>query len=213
MSTDKIKSQIIEAFMKHVAKKGKVPKSIYSFCSKNDFEEDDFYNHFTSYANLQKEIYLTLFNHTIQTLLKDKEYDKFTAENKLLSFYFTFFENMKANRSYVVIDLKSPQDISKLELLKEAFDSYIKSLGLKSIDFKSDIIHKLGRNIKGNVMWLQLMLILKFWLKDDSKGFEKTDILIEKAVSTTMQIMDTTPLESIMDLGKFLFKEKKAFMS
>lgn len=213
MSTDNKRHQIITAFMKHVAKKNKVPKSIYSFCLKNDFEEDDFYNHFTSYVNLQKEIYLDLFNHTMQTLLKEEEYDKFTAENKLLSFYFTFFENLKANRSYVVIDLKSQQDISKLELLKEAFDSYIKSLELKSIDLKNETVNKLQEKVKGNGMWLQLMLILKFWLKDDSKGFEKTDILIEKTITTTMQIMDTTPLESIIDLGKFLFKEKKAFTS
>ncbi|MFN4199515.1 MAG: TetR/AcrR family transcriptional regulator, partial [Flavobacterium sp.] len=41
-----------------------------------------------------------------------------------------------------------------------------------------------------------------------SKGFEKTDVLIEKSVKAAFDVMDTTPLESIFDLGKFIWKEK-----
>jgi hypothetical protein len=45
-------------------------------------------------------------------------------------------------------------------------------------------------------------------LDDTSKGFEKTDILIEKSVNTVVDLADTKPLESLFDLGKFLWKEK-----
>jgi len=57
--------------------------------------------------------------------------------------------------------------------------------------------------------WIQFLFILKFWLEDTSKSFEKTDIIIEKSVNTVVDLLDTKPLESLLDLGKFLWKERK----
>jgi len=51
-------------------------------------------------------------------------------------------------------------------------------------------------------------MTLQFWLNDSSVAFEKTDIFIEKSVNTSFDIMATTPLKSMIDFGKFLYKEK-----
>ena len=56
--------------------------------------------------------------------------------------------------------------------------------------------------------WIQFLAILKFWIDDTSKSFESTDILIEKSVNTVVDLLNTKPLESLLDLGKFLWKEK-----
>jgi hypothetical protein len=52
------------------------------------------------------------------------------------------------------------------------------------------------------------LVTLKFWLDDTSASFEKTDIFIEKSIKVSFDVIDTTPLKSIIDFGKFLFKEK-----
>jgi hypothetical protein len=54
------------------------------------------------------------------------------------------------------------------------------------------------------------MFILRFWTKDDSARFEKTDMAIEKSVNTIFDVFDNTPLENILDFGKFLYKESFA---
>ena len=51
-------------------------------------------------------------------------------------------------------------------------------------------------------------MTLKFWLDDTSPSFEKTDIYIEKSVKASFELMNTAPLESLIDFGKFIFKEK-----
>jgi hypothetical protein len=56
--------------------------------------------------------------------------------------------------------------------------------------------------------WIQLLLTLKFWMEDQSASFEKTDVFIEKSVNTSFDILQMTPLKSVLDFGKFLFKEK-----
>jgi len=55
--------------------------------------------------------------------------------------------------------------------------------------------------------WAQFLFILKFNLEDDSPGFEKTDVAIEKSINTVFDVFDHTPLENVIDFGKFLAKE------
>ena len=56
--------------------------------------------------------------------------------------------------------------------------------------------------------WIQLLLALKFWIDDSSPAFEKTDIYIEKSVKASFELMNIVPLDSLIDFGKFIFKEK-----
>jgi hypothetical protein len=57
-------------------------------------------------------------------------------------------------------------------------------------------------------LWVQLILCFKFWMDDDSAGLEKTDIFIEKSINTGFDLLNVQPLQSVIDLGKFLFHEK-----
>jgi hypothetical protein len=45
-------------------------------------------------------------------------------------------------------------------------------------------------------------------MEDESKSFEKTDIFIEKSINASFDIIDSPPRKSVMDLAKFMFKEK-----
>ena len=45
-------------------------------------------------------------------------------------------------------------------------------------------------------------------MDDTSSYFEKTDIFIEKSVNTSFDILNIVPLKSLIDFGKFIFKEK-----
>jgi hypothetical protein len=39
-------------------------------------------------------------------------------------------------------------------------------------------------------------------------AFEKTDIYIKKSVKATFELMNIAPIDSLIDFGKFIFKEK-----
>ena len=111
--------------MSYMLENGSKPVSVYAFAKKNNFEESIFYKHFGSFEAIEKAIFNTFFETTQNTLAKSKEYEQFDARNKLLSFYFTFFENLSANRSFILIllgnhteQLKSMIDFGKF-LYKE----------------------------------------------------------------------------------------------
>jgi len=205
-------SEITSLYMAYLLENNSKPSSVYLFAKENKFEETLFYKHFGSFEAIEKSIFGTFFELTIQTLSKSEDYESFDARNKLLSFYFTFFENLTANRSFMVILLKhNKEKFKQLSLLadfKKMFTEYVDSLNIETIDFKQKNITQIQRKSIKESAWVQFLVTLKFWLNDSSASFEKTDIFIEKSVNTTFDLIDTTPLKSIIDFGKFLYKEK-----
>lgn len=203
---------IISLYMDYVLEHNEQPKSVYIFSKTNNFDEAKFYEFFASFEAIQKHIFKAFFDNTIIALKKSEDYQSFDARNKLLSFYFTFFENLTANRSYVVYALdhykNSMKSLTLLSELKKSFTHYIDDLDIETLDIKQEQIEKIQKRALQESAWLQLVLTIKFWLEDTSASFEKTDVFIEKSVNTSFDVLNIAPLKSVIDFGKFLFKEK-----
>ena len=204
-------SDIIGFYMDYVLTHNEKPKSVYAFTKANNIEENNFYVFFGSFDALEQSVFKLFFENTQATLEKSEDYQTFDARHKLLSFYYTFFENLTANRSYVVRALDSHKDSMKslklLSHLKKSFSSYIEHLGINLIDVQQDQLEKIqNRGLKESA-WFQLLVTMKYWVDDTSPSFEKTDLFIEKSVQASFDFIDVTPLKSIVDFGKFLYKE------
>jgi len=203
---------IISCYIEYVLENNKQPNSVYMFSKDYNFEEKEFYNFFGSFFALEKSIFKEFHNQTISLLEKSDDYNSIKSRDKLLTYYFSFFEILTVNRSYVIYSLESKKSkLKNLEVLKDfkkSFDEYISSLDIETIDLQKDSLNKIQEKIITESAWAQLMITLKFWLNDDSSNFEKTDILIEKSVKASFDLMDSTPTKSIIDLCKFLWKEK-----
>jgi len=199
-------------YMDYVLNNNKNPSSVYSFAKENNFEESLFYTYFGSFEAIERGVFKAFFNNTITLLNNSEDYAEFDSRNKLLSFYYTFFENLTANRSYVVHAIAGNKNqlksMAALTELKKSFSEYIENLNIQTIDLKEERLEKLQLRSLKESAWLQLLVTMKFWLDDTSSSFEKTDIFIEKSVKASFDLIDTTPLKSIIDFGKFLFKEK-----
>jgi len=203
---------IISLYMDYVLEHNTQPKSVYIFSKHNNFEEALFYEHFTSFSAIEKGILKAFHDNTLKALHKSKDYKDYDQRNKLLSYYFTFFENLTANRSYVVYALQHYKNnlktYSALSELKSSFTHYIEELGIDLIDVKQEQIDKFQNRSLKETAWLQLLLTIKFWMDDESPSFEKTDIFIEKSVNTSFDVLNIAPLKSLIDFGKFIYKEK-----
>ncbi|MCA0154204.1 TetR family transcriptional regulator C-terminal domain-containing protein [Winogradskyella vincentii] len=205
-------SDIIGFYMDHVLTYGEQPKSIYAFAKTNNFEEQKFYEHFSSFETLEQCVFKVFFDNAHEVLEKSEDYLTFDSRNKLLSFYYTFFEILTANRSYVVHVLDDCKNqlktIKVLARLKQRFINYIEHLNISKFDIKQEQLDNIQNKSITETAWLQLLVTMKFWLDDTSSGFEKTDLFIEKSVKASFDFIDTTSFKGLIDLGKFLYKEK-----
>ena len=205
-------SDIINYYMDYVLENYQQPKSVFVFSKMNNFDESKFYEYFASFEMVEKTVFKVFFENTIKTLNASKDYENYDQRNKLLSFYFTFFETLTANRSFVLYTLNkhknSLKNLATLSLLKADFISYIEHLKIEVLDIKDTRLIKIQDKAIKESAWIQLLLTIKFWIDDSSAKFEKTDIFIEKAVNTSFDILNIAPLKSVLDFGKFLYKEK-----
>ncbi|HEU4788750.1 MAG TPA: TetR family transcriptional regulator C-terminal domain-containing protein [Flavobacterium sp.] len=215
MATKKIilsKDLILSMYMNHTLEHNEKPKSVFHFSKVNGFTEAEFYTFFGTLESIEKEIFNTFFEKTIELLQKDDNYESYDMKTKLLSFYFTFFELITANRSYVVMTLKQHQNqLKNLMLLSDfrnKFKDYISEIITDDFRIKIEKLQQYQEKVLTESFWIQFLLTLKFWIEDSSPSFEKTDIYIEKSVKVSFELIDITPIDSLIDFGKFIFKEK-----
>lgn len=205
--------KIFELYGDYVLNHGERPKNIYRFAKDNEFEEKDFYNYFSSFEQIEKSILVNLFDKSVELASEVNNFDEITSKEKLLNVYFIFFENMTMNRSLVLMILGNDKlHLAKISnQLKETHRLFIKTLDFNDwemIQKAKDDVKNFHEKAREEALWIHLVSAIEFWKKDTSPSFEKTDIFIEKTIDTGFELMDNEPLRKVVDLGKFLFKEK-----
>jgi hypothetical protein len=203
--------QLIEWYMEDVLSDEKALTSIYSFTKKHEIEERSFYQFFSDFDHLNQVIFSVFASSTLEMLSQDEDFNSGDAKHKLLSFYYTFFEFLTANRSFVNLKLKQNanklESLKSLKLLRETFKDFIKTLDIKKPDLQQEKLNEFQQKGIEETSWVQLMFTIQFWLNDTSPNFEKTDIFIEKSLKAAFDLSDFTPLKSVFDFAKFVYKE------
>ena len=213
MSQKKIDERlyIISSYIDYTLLNEKHPISIFNFCKKNDIKEKTFYKYFGSLDAVKKMIWQSFIDNAMSLLKKDKDFSDSKPKEKLLSFYYTFFEILLINRSYVLFVLSKEEkilnkmtDFKTLRIIFKGFATELIEEG--NMEKPSYLQH--SPRIFSEAAWVQLGFLIKFWVEDNSESFEKTDQAIEKSVQTAFDVFENTPLSSLIDFGKFLLKEK-----
>jgi AcrR family transcriptional regulator len=208
---NKVRLFIISSFMNYTLLNENYPKSVFNFCKKNNMEEKTFYKYFGSFDAVKKMIWKSFYENAISLLEKEKNFDVSTPKEKLLSFYFTFFEVLLLNRSYVLFVLSKEEKIlskmSNLKTLRILFKGFATEL-IEEGNVQKPTYLQHSTYIFSEAAWVQLGFLLKFWVEDTSESFEKTDQAIEKSVQTAFDVFENTPLSNLIDFGKFLWKER-----
>ena len=206
------KESVISMYMNYTLEHNEKPKSVYLFTKENNLDEDEFYSLFAKLENIEKELFKMFFVKTLSLLELDAKYQSYDMKNKMLSFYFTFFELLNVNRSFVVLSLNGNQNLlnnlMQLSSLRNSFKKYVSEIIGEENRIQIEKLEALKDRTVQEAAWIQLLITLKFWLDDESASFEKTDLFIEKSVTTTFEMLNITALESLIDFGKFIFKEK-----
>ena len=217
-NTDASQQKILELYSNYVLRNNKKPLNVFTFCEDHEISETDFYFYYANFEKLESDYLRFFMEETLRLIAEEENYHQQNAKHKMLSFYYTFFEQLTMNRSLVIYLLESDknnlQNVKKLLPLKKDFQLFIRSLDISEpmMESTTESMAKIERlKNKGieELYWGHFMATLKFWLDDTSSNFEKTDIFIEKSVDTSFEFLEVKPLKKLVDLGKFLFKEVK----
>ena len=216
-NTELTQEKILDTYSKYVLRNNRKPLNVFTFCDDHEFTEAEFYSFYANFDQLEADYLKYFMDQSILLITQEENYFHEHAKTKLLSFYYTFFEQLTLNRSLVIYligqDKNNLENVKKLWSLKKEFQRFIKSLDISEplMDNVNERMEKMERyKNKGieELYWGHFMATLKFWMEDTSPNFEKTDIFIEKSVDTSFELFEIKPLKKLIDLGKFIFNEK-----
>ena len=204
--------RIIELYMHDSLENNKNPESVYLFCKKHSIVEKDFYKFFASLEAVEKRVFVSFHKLAVDLMNQSGDMPSLGFRDKLLTYYYTYFEILTANRSYVVFALKGEKSrlngLAKLRELRRQFRLFIAEISEGYLKTQNERIRRTQQDALEEGAWIQFLVTLKFWMEDESSSFEKTDLFIEKSIRATFDLIDISPLESVIDFGKFLIKEK-----
>jgi len=221
--------KIRKAYTEYVLENGKQPTSVFQFAKKLKIAEADFYTYYASFDAIEADVWLAFFQDAKATVEADETYQTYSVREKVLAFYYTWIELLKAQRSFVVYSYGRLRDEGAMARPTSRAGLQARRAGGRSqvlhpfkdafLDFARDLLAE-GRESKEveprpfvtdrypNALWMQTLYILDFWVRDVSKNFEKTDTAIEKAVNTAFDLIGRSPLDTLFDFAKFIYQNR-----
>lgn len=211
--------EIIENYIDYVLTHGEQPKSVYTYSKSLGISEAEFYQMFASFDAVERAIWSASIVETIDTIRQQEVWTSYTAREKMLSFFYSYVEVLKRQRSFVSYSLNDSGKLSTPAVLtdvKTVFGNFAEDLINEGLSSGELAERKFISKRYKDAIWLQFAFILNFWIKDDSKDFEKTDEAIEKGINVTFDLFQQSPLDNLIEYGKFIsrnfdIKEKMGF--
>ncbi len=209
---DLTKQDVIDQFANYVVSKKEYP-DLANMIKEMKVKKKEFTELFNSIESIKDSFWLNVFEETMKTLLESPEYYEYTVRDKMLSFYFTLIQFLTDYRDYIIFEFENsplfkvtPSEFSKL---KKVFNNYSDSLLEEGKNTGEIASRPLIESKLTKILWAKLVFIIKFWIKDKSEDYIKTDAAIEKSVHLAFDILGRNIADSLFDFGKFLIQSKK----
>lgn len=206
------REQLSEEFLSFVETKNARPGSLYELAGYMGESKEALQSFYKNIAELEQELWKSFLEQTYNRLNAEPAYADYVARERLLAFYYTLLEVIKPYRTYIKL---VPLSTSILHLgtdvlagFKSHFKTYtqgIVNLGVETgeVEQRTFLVDKYHE-----ALWAQCLFILNFWTKDTSEDFQKTDEAVERSVNLSLDLMARGPIDSLVEFGQFLFKNR-----
>jgi len=135
------------------------------------------------------------------------EWAEFGARQRLLTFLYAFCEASLDHRSLMLTRFSPLGPLSKPKFLK-GFQSRFEQFAKRILEHGRSCgeIAERGRlsSLYPEGLYAHLRGVIDFYLKDDSRNYERTDAFIEKTVAVAFDLIRTQVVDSALDLARFL---------
>lgn len=212
MAENAIKLEIQAAYLDHLLNTGSEPLTIPLFASEVGITEEDFYSCYRSFKSVEKDAWLEMLLNAQRALEADSEFPMYSAQEKVLSLFYTLIEVNKQYRSLILFragELKRTE-ISPwyMQKFKDEFLSMISIVLNEGIDNQEILSRPVIGDKYKDAFWIQYLYILRVWINDESEEYQITDAAVEKSVNLTFELLKKGPLDMMIDFVKFAYQNK-----
>lgn len=200
-----MEEKIINAYKEMlISKEGDI--NSFSISKKIDISEREFFQYFSSADDIGRKIWSNLGEAVIDELNSSDLFREYPPRQKVLSYFFTFFEMALNERTFIERTLHKHHLLSGY---KEHFKQFIADIVQEGIA-KEDIKERLSlSNYYPNLVWELHMRLVRFWLRDVSENFVETEKAIEIYCKVPLELMGNNIFDHIIETVKFNVEQIK----
>jgi AcrR family transcriptional regulator len=196
-----MENQIIDAYKELLISGGDL--SAFSIAKKVGITEKEFYQHFTSADDIARKIWYNIGDSVIQALNGSELYNSYPARQKVLSYFFTFFDTALNERSFID---RTHKNSAVVQSYREQFNSFVGDIVQEGIA-TDDIKERLSlSNYYPKLLWELHQRLLQFWLEDTSENFVQTEKAVEIYSRIPLELMGSNIFDSMFETMKFNFE-------
>ncbi|MGQ9863170.1 MAG: hypothetical protein ACUVRD_01620 [Bacteroidia bacterium] len=204
MATKNVEAKITELY-KQLIIEGDEKVTVYGLCQRLGISEAEFYKHFSNLEAVGRKIWASYADETIENLKNSESYAQYGAREKLLAYFFTFFEVVLKDRTFI------EKTYTRFGLLKDyqrKFRNYTAEVVQEGI-IGEEIRSRHLENLYVDVLWGVHWGLVRFWLQDTSEGFVDTEKAIETYTKLPLELMAPNILDTAYEALRFTFSRLK----
>ena len=154
-----------------------------------------------------------VFDKSIEICQEDENYLNYSARERMLAFVFTFLQTIGGDEQKFSGLLKQQRipflNNNQLAELKHAFNNYTDALVFEGTNSGEIQARPFIANYNKQVLWNAFLSILYFWANDKSDHKENTDVMVEKTIHFTFDLLAPNAIDSGMDMVQHFLKLRK----
>ena len=174
-------AEIISRYMEYLPAHDKDELTSLDFCTECSLTEEEFNGYFESIRDLEKTIWHKVLTAAISTIKSDGQFQEFSDKDKMLSLYYTFFENLTLNQDYFLQNLNYRNSVFDkfrlFQLIKRTQNEFVKDIFASTDNPIGQIkvlpMEKIRLNGLQEGFWALTLFLIDFWKKDSSENLEK----------------------------------------
>ncbi len=204
------KKKVVQAAVDLVTEKGYKASTMREIARRAGIGEATIYNYFPTKETILFGYYETRFKDCVRELKALEDFNHFSFEEQIQTFYETMLTLFLPDREFVELSFKSiffslapnfrhfrPVQEQFFEILDEIFSAAVEA---------EEIPDQMFRDMIYYFFWDFFIGMVFYWLRDDSKQFADTSILLDKSLGLAGGAIRAGLLNKAVDIASFLFK-------
>lgn len=183
---------------------GTHPITVAAVCAKAGIGEQEFYGVFSTADDIPRRVWTRLADAVKLQLGRSEAYQQYGAREKILAYFFTFFETALPQRSFIQQTRCSHNATSAYRDAYKEFMGEVVQDGIAMEEIKERLTLS---NQYPTVLWELHKTLIEFWLADTSEQFVDTERAIEVYSKVPLELMGHTVLDSVFETAKFSFEQ------
>jgi Tetracyclin repressor-like, C-terminal domain len=185
---------------------GEKPLNSFTLSTKLGITEKEFFSHFSAADDVGRRIWAGMAQEVIDSLNNSEEAKEYTALNKILAYYFTYFEVALAERSFIEA---TAHNQALVRTYRDKFKEWLGDVIQEGIAMEEIVERLTLGSYYPNMLWQLHLRLLNYWLHDTSEHFVETEKAIEIYSKLPLELMQHNLLDSVLETVKFGFSQLK----